>query len=427
MTSSAGASSSSGGSTSLPMPSTDSKKNSDGGAKVVPAQDDQGTKITAASSASSSSSSKRPAAELHAGGPQKIGSSTASSTSTSSSTATSSSSSTAIGAVHHVAIELQETPVTGLSANSSETAKFLDRSGSYDVVDPGTPANDSTTAASGGRGPTAQLNLLVEKLDAHARQFLPPWLHPYLNKGDVSNFATFCVMLFGLWLQVVWFETDEQREQNYILAFGLFGFAGGFTNWLAIKMLFEPVCNLPGSGVIPARFKEIRTVVKSTIMKAFFDDEFLNSYLNTRVPKLLEQFDIPSLLDKPGFETTLKQKMEEVAATPEGMMLNMIKQMFGGSFDGLMPMLKPTLAALAKDLTTNLDVGSFLSVERIKVEIDLLMTEKLELLSPDLVKRLLEEMIRKHLGWLVLWGNIFGGAIGLFSLWMQIHFDLTRR
>eukprot|EP00392_Amoebophrya_sp_AT5.2_P005010 g5019.t1 len=85
-------------------------------------------------------------------------------------------------------------------------------------------------------------------------------------------------------------------------------------------------------------------------------------------------------------------------------------------------MLRPTLTALAKDLTTGFDITQFVSVDRIKTEIDLLMTEKLQLLTPELVKTLLENMIRKHLGWLVLWGNVFGGLIGIFSHLAKLAF-----
>ena len=31
------------------------------------------------------------------------------------------------------------------------------------------------------------------------------------------------------------------------------------------------------------------------------------------------------------------------------------------------------------------------------------------------VKILMEEVIRKHLGWLVVWGNVFGGMIGMVA------------
>lgn len=47
-----------------------------------------------------------------------------------------------------------------------------------------------------------------------------------------------------------------------------------------------------------------------------------------------------------------------------------------------------------------------------------MMTEKLQELTPDKVKLLMEEVIRKHLGWLIVWGNVFGGFIGIVSLFV---------
>ena len=47
------------------------------------------------------------------------------------------------------------------------------------------------------------------------------------------------------------------------MSFGLFGLAGGVTNWVAVYMLFEKVPYLYGSGVIPVRYVEIRSVQDS--------------------------------------------------------------------------------------------------------------------------------------------------------------------
>ena len=54
-------------------------------------------------------------------------------------------------------------------------------------------------------------------------------------------------------------------------------------------------------------------------------------------------------------------------------------------------------------------------VDKLRTEIDALMTEKLLELTPERVRNLLEEVIRTHLGWLVVWGNVFGSLIGLVS------------
>jgi len=56
-----------------------------------------------------------------------------------------------------------------------------------------------------------------------------------------------------------------------------------------------------------------------------------------------------------------------------------------------------------------------MSIDRVRTELDLLMEEKLTQITPDMVKELLEHVIREHLGWLVIWGNVFGGAIGFLS------------
>jgi uncharacterized membrane protein YheB (UPF0754 family) len=47
--------------------------------------------------------------------------------------------------------------------------------------------------------------------------------------------------------------------------------------------------------------------------------------------------------------------------------------------------------------------------------IETLVAKRLEELSPKMVKELVQNLIREHLGWLVVWGGVFGGLIGLAS------------
>ena len=96
------------------------------------------------------------------------------------------------------------------------------------------------------------------------------WIEPLCNVGSLSNIATFCVFLIGAALRLnfpVEPRTTESVIATYVLSFGLFGFAGGITNELAVKMLFDRIPFLPGSGVIPRQFKEIRAMVKNTMLK----------------------------------------------------------------------------------------------------------------------------------------------------------------
>ena len=51
--------------------------------------------------------------------------------------------------------------------------------------------------------------------------------------------------------------------------------------------------------------------------------------------------------------------------------------------------------------------------ESFKDNIELLIDSRLNELSPEQVKTIIKDIIHKHLGWLVVWGGIFGFLIGL--------------
>ena len=50
---------------------------------------------------------------------------------------------------------------------------------------------------------------------------------------------------------------------------------------------------------------------------------------------------------------------------------------------------------------------------KIGEEVSNIVSGKLNDLSPKDVKIIIEDIIRKHLGWLVVWGAVLGGFIGL--------------
>jgi len=247
-------------------------------------------------------------------------------------------------------------------------------------------------------------------------------LAPYMNKGTLSNCATFSIMLVGMALKAAAGDGQSlaQGAAKWTLAAGLFGFAGGITNWLAIKMLFDRVLGLPGSGVIPRRFKEIREVVKNTIMKTFFDGPYLEHYMNTKMTSLASNLDlgakIADALELPEVNDMISRGVDELFKKPEGMMLMMI----GLSPDQMKPLVKPFLLAMAPEVGPlvgkTFNMRNILPVEKLRSEIDLLMTEKLQELTPEKVKALMEEVIRTHLGWLIVWGNVFGSLIGIVSV-----------
>lgn len=245
---------------------------------------------------------------------------------------------------------------------------------------------------------------------------------PYMNRGSMSNLCTFVIMLIGIIMVAEGKRQDDdglEKAGDWVLAFGLFGFAGGVTNWLAIKMLFDRIPGLAGSGVIPRRFKEIRQVVKDTMMDTFFDQAYLDKYmgqkvkdigaslnLDEKVKEVLESDEVDALIDK---------NLEELSSRPEGMWMTMMNL----TPAALKPMIKPFVLGMGGHIgPTIMEVVSssdLLSVDQLRLEIDRLMTQKLQELTPERVKKLMEDVIRQHLGWLIVWGNVFGGLIGILS------------
>ena len=140
---------------------------------------------------------------------------------------------------------------------------------------------------------------------------------------------------------------------EFIFQIGLFGFAGGITNWLAVKMLFDRIPFLYGSGVIPARFKEIRETVKNTIMKTFFDEVYLERYIREKADKLKGNIDITAklteVLNSPKVDKVMDEKLTELGTRPEGMMFAMM----GIQPIQLKPVIKPFITGMAEGMAVS--------------------------------------------------------------------------
>ena len=212
------------------------------------------------------------------------------------------------------------------------------------------------------------------------------WWEAYINKGDLSNVLTFFSMVLGFIL----LKTAPGPAADYIFAFGLFGFAGGVTNWLAVKMLFDEVPGLIGSGVIPKRFEEIRAAVKKTIMKTFFDKKFIAKYVTESSQDIMAKLGLKEkmtefLMSDKG-DAMLSEKLANMRSSDLGLMLAMVNIDIGGAM--MIARVRDELinaAGEAGPLIASVVDPKNLPIDSLRQEVDKLMEAKLGELDADKV------------------------------------------
>jgi uncharacterized membrane protein YheB (UPF0754 family) len=231
-----------------------------------------------------------------------------------------------------------------------------------------------------------------------------------MNKSDITNIITVLIMAFG-------YSNDNQ----IIYMVGLFALSGAVTNSLAIHMLFEKVPFLYGSGVIESKFSQFKISIHNLLMNQFFTREHLTKFFQEEMSSAKKTIDFEKILNKTDFSPAYESLKESVMQSSFGGMLGM----FGGEA-ALEPLREPFTKKLQTSIISITASDAFQEVvnEALKSEdlsadvyekLSRIVNARLEELTPKMVKDIVQEMIKEHLGWLVIWGAVFGGLIGLVS------------
>lgn len=227
-----------------------------------------------------------------------------------------------------------------------------------------------------------------------------------MNKADITNLIAVLVVAFGF-----------SNGNEVILNIGLFALSGSLTNTLAIHMLFEKVPFLYGSGVIESKFEEFKASIKKLLMEQFFTKERLSNFFKEEL-KVMDFNKLLVSVDSSSFFDSLKSS---VMNSPLGAMLNML----GGekSLDNLKGLFDDKIAELLLNMTKSSNfqnsLDESLNTDEIQKNLSDIVDFRLNELSPKMVKDIVQNMIREHLSWLVLWGAVFGGLIGLLSSFLR--------
>jgi len=230
-----------------------------------------------------------------------------------------------------------------------------------------------------------------------------------LNKSLISNLiATLLIVLSFV-------STNEYS--SLLLFTGLFALSGALTNQLAIHMLFEKVPFLYGSGVIPARFESFKSSIKDLMMNQFFTKQQLDNFFKNEEQKI----DLSPIIEQTDFSPAFDALSKTVMESSFGGMLGM----FGGE-SALDALREPFSDKMRKAVTKIVKSDAFNNTlqehmqksslsDDIIIKVQSIIDERLNELTPLMVKEIVQKLIKDHLSWLVVWGGVFGGLIGLVS------------
>ena len=237
-----------------------------------------------------------------------------------------------------------------------------------------------------------------------------------MNKSLLTNAIALMVVIAGF--------VVPASYQPLVLNTGLFALSGGVTNWLAIHMLFERVPGFYGSGVIPARFEEFKSGIKTLIMEQFFTRENLDSFFNKMAKKDEDQKGysiMDKVIDAIDFNTAFDSLVDVIMGSSFAGMLSMV-----GGANALAPLKEPFVEKMHEFLAQVSEDKDILdqikqdSAKNLLSSVEQVVDQRLDELTPQLVKEIIQEMIKKHLGWLVVWGGVIGGIIGLVTTYLLL-------
>jgi uncharacterized membrane protein YheB (UPF0754 family) len=233
-----------------------------------------------------------------------------------------------------------------------------------------------------------------------------------MDKGLLTNLSAGALVIAGL--------AAPEPVAPYFLSAGLFALSGALTNSLAIHMLFERVPGLYGSGVIALHFEEFKSSIRELIMQQFFSSHNLERFFDAQtvmhsgmdslLPELVEELDMDKAFD----------------AMTEAIMSSSMGSMLG--FVGGVKALEGLRAPFAERMKSHLlgfvesdrfqqafadKLGEVTHSDAVLARIEALIDNRLQELTPQQIKLIVQQMMRSHLGWLVVWGGVVGGVLGL--------------
>ena len=142
-------------------------------------------------------------------------------------------------------------------------------------------------------------------------------------------------------------------------------------------------------------------------MNEFFTQQNIDMFMKQQA----EVFsgDINNLID---FDRVFDGLVDAIEGSSMGSMFAMV-----GGRKALQPLRQPIIHKLQDIIKEIQDANATQSNDKNRTssllnQVEQIIDQRLDELTPEQVKNIIQDMIRKHLGWLVVWGGAVGGFIG---------------
>ncbi len=228
-----------------------------------------------------------------------------------------------------------------------------------------------------------------------------------MNKSLLTHIIASIILIASFFLQ--------EPFKEYFYYASLFALSGALTNHLAIYMLFHKVPFLYGSGVIELNFQKFKTAIKELIMKEFFAKEKVEHFIENEY----KEIDFTKIVETIDYSQVFQALKEGIMESKFGQLINMFggEETLNGLKEPFINKLKQSLMKLTNSSTFKEEVQKQLTNSNISEhflkKIDIIIQKRLDELSAKEVRNIIENLMKKHLEWLVVWGALFGGLIGL--------------
>ena len=216
---------------------------------------------------------------------------------------------------------------------------------------------------------------------------------------------------------ILLYSSYSPHTGRFFLAAGLYGLAGAFSNYVAVRFLLHNV-------FIARNEQQFKRAIRSIVMNLFFDRETIEAELVDHVRKVLGTFslkkNLQSVFESDDFDGAIDKKLYQFAAGPDGMMLAML----GIPATSLKPLVTPIILGLATDLSPILEdvftPENVITADRLADALHNVVTDRIQALTLADVRAVLKGVLFPHVAAMVLWGSLFGCLIGVATEIVQV-------